>query len=213
MVGDTPDLHLLQPGWSQPVLSASNNKPLQMALPQSVTLLGATGGPHWLWHPVPGSLLLARVPPFSEGHPTLLPGGKSPGDFPFLLWVPHSGELPWDLLVDVLRTWISCISSCQSISGCWSIGGYWSISSWWSSSFSPPFLQGLQLLPGPIGGNPLWGPSFPHRSSILWQQISHACCSLQQQTHYGNQVKGHHMATDSIPPPAVWMATWARGIP
>ena len=59
--GDSPDLHLLWPGWSQPLPLALTNWPLWVVPPQSAALVGTAGRTHLFWHHILGSLLLVRV--------------------------------------------------------------------------------------------------------------------------------------------------------
>ena len=162
------------------------SQPHCMAPSQSVSLAGASSGLCLFWHHFPDSLLSVRVPSLWWRSPNNFAwwdcktgsalkqypcGGRLPGGLLLWLQVPHSGKSCGNLLFNILRTWTSCISDYQSMSGCWSIA------SWWSSSFTPSFLQGLLLPPGPIGGCPSLGPSFPHTNPILQQWTSHMCCS------------------------------------
>ena len=56
-------------------------------------------------------------------YPCFLLGGSLLGDL--LVWpqVPHGRKSCGDLLLDIPRTWTSCISGCQSIGSCQSISG------------------------------------------------------------------------------------------
>ena len=115
---DSPAHPLPQPGQSQPPSLATlwTNWLLPEAPPQSTTLSEATGGPHPLWHHILDFPQLVWVPSLWWMSPnTSTWSGWGTGSA--LEQCPYHRESPGGLL-DSLRTWIACISGCQSASSC-----------------------------------------------------------------------------------------------
>ena len=148
VVGDTPDPHPPQLGWSQPPLLALTNWPFCMAPPQSATLVGQPIG-----HIFPSitslALLWCGCFLFSKGHPTSPPCGAGL----ILQWHPLGMELPGDFLSTVPR--IRTSIGWQSIVSWQSIASWMSIIGCENGSFSLCTLPGSLLLPGPADGHPL----------------------------------------------------------
>ena len=91
MEGGSPDLHLLELGWSQPLPLALTNQ-FCVVPPQSTTLVRATSGPHLIWHCILDSLLSVRVHFLQQRSPN----ASTWWDWvtvSILKWYPFGGEL------------------------------------------------------------------------------------------------------------------------
>ena len=75
--------------------------------------------------------------------------------------------LPRDLLFDIPRTGISCISDYWNVGGYQSSSSCQSITGWQSGSSIPSFLWAVPLPPGPVGGVSLTRAIIPSYKSCL----------------------------------------------